>query len=177
MNNLDTNIEYFDRHLNTIRRKFALVCIFLIILATVPVALARAETGWDGASLIQLASSLILFALFICVYLKGYRQLVGGIIFCVDMVLMSVVVLDPAGNQLYRFYFSSRPYLWLIYSFHPKSALYSFILLLYHAHIFVLFTVSRHEFCRLCFRVNHIGFFRCILCCWVTCCYWLTQQY
>ncbi len=103
--NLDTNIDYFERYLNTIRRKFALVCIFLIVFATIPVALARAINGWDTASLIQFTCTAVLISLFINVYFKGYTALAGRVIFCIDMILMPVVILDPQGNQLIVLFF------------------------------------------------------------------------
>ncbi|GEM_PF-1905387 len=103
--NVDINIDYFDRHLNKVRRNVSLACIFLIVLATVPVAIARAVDGWDINSLLQLISTCILISVFAYVYSKGYVKAVGIIIYCVDMVLMSVVTLDPQGNELIVLFF------------------------------------------------------------------------
>jgi len=103
--NLDTNIDYFERHINTIRRKYALVCIFLIVLATIPVALGRATSGWDNASTIQFTCTIILLLMFTRVYNKGYEKAAGMVIFFVDMILMSVVILDPLGSPLIVLFF------------------------------------------------------------------------
>lgn len=103
--NLDTNIDYFDRHMDMIRRKFSLVCMFLIVLATVPVAIVRAIDGWDLASFVQFVCVLILIVLFVVVYFKGYQTLIGAAIYIIDMVLMSVVILDPHGNPLIVLFF------------------------------------------------------------------------
>jgi diguanylate cyclase (GGDEF)-like protein len=103
--NVDTNIDYFDRHLDRIRRNVALACVFLIILATIPVAIARATNGWDLTSYIQFISTFLLLAVFAYVYLNGYRKIIGVIIYSIDMVLMSVVTLDSLGNELIVLFF------------------------------------------------------------------------
>ena len=119
---LDTNIDYFDRHLDVVRRKFSLVCIFLIVLATIPVAIVRAVDGWDLTAYIQFSSTLILVYLFVVVYLKGYKKYVGATIYVVDMVLMSVVILDPLGDQLIALFFIT-PLLVAYLFFSSKTAL------------------------------------------------------
>lgn len=120
--NLDTNIDYFERHINTIRRKYALVCIFLIVLATIPVAMGRATHGWDNASSIQFICTLILLLVFVRVYNKGYVKTAGLVIFFVDMVLMSVVILDPQGSPLIVLFFIT-PLLVAYLFFQAKLAL------------------------------------------------------
>lgn len=117
---LDTNTDYFERHLDKIRRTVSLACIFLIVLATIPVAIARAKNGWDIATLIQLLSTMALIGIFAFVYFRGYKKLVGVIIYCIDMVLMSVVTLDPQGNQLIVLFFITP--LLVAYLFFPARA-------------------------------------------------------
>lgn len=147
--NVDTNIDYFDRHLNRIRRNVALVCIFLIVLATIPVAIARATNGWDVASFIQFTSTFILLAVFTYVYIKDYLKIIGVIIYCIDMVLMSVVTLDPQGNELIVLFFITP--LLVAYLFFPfKRALfvsifsYTFLSCLYYIEYVDVSSPSYH---------------------------------
>jgi diguanylate cyclase (GGDEF)-like protein len=132
--NLDTNIDYFDRHLDSVRRIVTLACIFLIVLATIPVAIARAVNGWDFASLIQFSSICVLLAVFIYVLAKGYLKTVGVIIYCVDMVLMSVATLDSQGNELVVLFFITP--LLVAYLFFPSRnalaiSIFSYVYLSY----------------------------------------------
>jgi len=116
---IDVNIDYFDRYLNRIRRNVSMVCIFLIILATIPVAVSRALQGWDVATSIQLLSAIILIALFVYVALKRYTKWVGVAIYWIDMLLMAVVTLDPQGSQLILLFFITP--LLVAYLFFSKS--------------------------------------------------------
>jgi len=120
----DANIDYFDRYLNRIRRNVAMVCIFLIVLATIPVAVSRAAQGWDIASTIQLVCSVVLISLFFYMLFKGYAKFIGAVIYWVDMVLMSVVTLDPNGSQLIVLFFIT-PLLVAYLFFSKKNAFYS----------------------------------------------------
>lgn len=134
---IDSNIDYFDRYLNRIRRNVSLICIFLIVLATVPVAISRATQGWDIASVIQLICSLILIILFLIVAKSGYLKFIGVTIYWVDMVLMSVVTLDPQGSPLIVLFFIT-PLLVAYLFFSKKSAFlasifsYVFLSILFH---------------------------------------------
>lgn len=121
---IDSNIDYFDRYLNRIRRNVSLVCIFLILMATIPVAISRASHGWDATSVIQLTCSLILGGLFLLVLLKGYFKVVGLAIYIIDMILMSVVTLDPQGNQLIVLFFIT-PLLVAYLFFSSQTAFYA----------------------------------------------------
>jgi diguanylate cyclase (GGDEF)-like protein len=146
---VDTNIDYFDRHLDRIRRNVALACVFLIVLATIPVAIARASNGWDLTSLIQFVCTFVLLAVFIYVYAKGYLKGIGVIIYCVDMVLMSVVTLDTQGNQLIVLFFIT-PLLVAYLFFSSKSALaisifsYAFLSYLYFLEYVEVSSPSYH---------------------------------
>lgn len=91
----------------------------MIILATIPVSIVRAKNGWDLTSYIQFRSTFILLAVFTYVYTKGYRKIIGVIIYCIDMALMSAVTLDPQGNQLIVLFFSTP--LLVAYLFFPFS--------------------------------------------------------
>ena len=134
--NLDTNIDYFDRHLNKIRRTASHACVFLIVLATIPVAIARVVDKWDIASLVQLVCTLILICVSIYVLSQGYRKTVGIMIYGIDMVLMAIVTLDPQGNELVVLFFIT-PLLvaYLFFSSRTAFALstfsYSFLSYLY----------------------------------------------
>jgi len=121
--NLDTNIDYFDRHLNKIRRSASLACISLILLAVFPVAITRVAGKWDFASLIQLVCSVILICTAIFVFAKGYRKFIGVTIYCVDMILMSTVTLDPHGNELILLFFIT-PLLVAYLFFTPRTAFF-----------------------------------------------------
>ncbi len=120
--NIDSNIDYFDRHLNRIRRNVSLVCIFLILFATVPVAISRAINGWDLTSIVQLGCSLILVLSFIFVLIKGYIKAVGVLIYFIDMMLMTVVTYDPQGNELIVLFFIT-PLMVAYLFFSSRSAL------------------------------------------------------
>ena len=84
-----------------------------------PVAFARATSGWDNASIIQLACTAILLLVFIRVYNKGYAKAAGIIIFCIDVILMSVVILDPQGSPLIVLFFITP--LLVAYLFFPSK--------------------------------------------------------
>jgi diguanylate cyclase (GGDEF)-like protein len=135
-NIIDTNISYFSRHLDKIRRRVSLACIFLIILATIPVALTRIQSGWDTTSAVQGICTAILITLFFRVYFKGYASIVGVIIYIVDVILMSIVTLDTQGNELIVLFFLT-PLLVAYLFFSARNALifsvlaYAFLSYLY----------------------------------------------
>lgn len=120
--NIDSNIDYFDRHLDRIRRNVSLVCMFLILFATVPVAISRSINGWDMATVIQLSCSAVLICLFTYVFVKNYIKAIGVIIYVVDMILMIVVTYDPQGSELIILFFIT-PLLVAYLFFSSRSAL------------------------------------------------------
>lgn len=104
-NQIDTNIDFFARNLDRTRRLFALICIFLLILATVPMILIRVQAGYDVTSLIQVVSVVILASIFIHVFRNTYSSVTGIIIFIIDIILLGIVTFDEQGQPIIIVYF------------------------------------------------------------------------
>ncbi len=104
-NQIDTNIDFFARNLDKTRRLFALLCLFLLILATVTMFFIRAQSGYDVTSIIQAVSVIILAAIFLYVYRNTYSSIVGIVIFIIDIILLGIVTIDEQGQPIIIIYF------------------------------------------------------------------------
>ncbi|MCJ8321888.1 MAG: GGDEF domain-containing protein [Colwellia sp.] len=136
-NQIDTNIDFFARNLDKTRRLFALMCLFLLILATVPMFFIRVQSGYDVTSIIQAVSVIILAAIFLHVYRNTYTSIAGIVIFIIDIILLSIVTFDEQGQPIIIIYFLT-PLLIAYLFFSAKVALicstmaYLFISFLYY---------------------------------------------
>jgi len=104
-NQIDTNIEFFARNLDKTRRMFALMCLFLLILATIPMFFIRVQSGYDLTSIIQAVSVIILAAIFFHVYRNSYSNIAGIVIFIIDIILLAIVTFDEQGQPIIIIYF------------------------------------------------------------------------
>jgi len=140
-NQIDTNIEFFARNLDKTRRLFALICLFLLILATIPMFFIRVQSGYDVTSIIQVVSVIVLAAIFLHVYRNTYSSIAGVVIFIIDIILLGIVTFDEQGQPIIIIYFLT-PFLIAYLFFSAKVALicsaiaYSFISFLYYLRFF-----------------------------------------
>lgn len=121
-NFLDTNIDYFSRHLEKIRKWSALFCISLIIIATLPFLLITLQTGWGVASLIQSVVILFCVGLFQDIYRHGYRAFAGRLILFADVALIATGLIRPDSYPSIVMFFFTPPLIAYLF-FRPKHAL------------------------------------------------------
>jgi len=118
----NTNIEYFARHIAKIRRNVALVCIFLIILATLPYILRQLSVGWDIAGGVQTFVLFMFVGLFIRIYRIGYSHPIGLLVLVADVILIGLGIFTPGTQSIIAMFFFT-PLLIAYLFFPPRAAL------------------------------------------------------
>jgi len=116
---LDTNIEYFARHIAKIRRNVGLVCIFLIIVATVPYILRQFSVGWDIAGSVQTLVLIMFIGVFVRVFRVGYSHPIGSLILVADVVLIGLGIFTPGTQPIIVMFFFTPPL--IAYLFFPPG--------------------------------------------------------
>lgn len=119
---IDTNIGYFSRSLDKIRRSVALFCISLIIIATLPFFIPKLSAGWDLPSILQGLGIIMFCGLFIQIYHQGYTTRSGLVIFTADVGLLCLGIFRPDTDPIIAMFFFT-PALIAYLFFKPKLAL------------------------------------------------------
>lgn len=104
-NSIDSNISFFARNLDKTRRIVALTCIFLLVLATIPMMIIRIQAGYDATTIIQTISVITLITISIHVYRNTYSNITGAVIFIIDIILLGIVTIDEQGQSIIIIYF------------------------------------------------------------------------
>jgi len=107
--NFDTNISYFSRHLDKIRKYVALFSLTLIIFGTLPYVIRQMDTGLDSRGITQAVVSGLCLALMVFIYRKGYFLVIGVAIYFADVLLIAAGLLKPDAHFVIAICFFAPP--------------------------------------------------------------------